>query len=159
MAKNVISKKENYSIILLMLLMFFLSVPCYGQHDNEVHYLSETDETIQLSVLVLDVKEKYANAEACADAVYALIFNGINGSKRRYLPYVNDGKNSYDQHCAYFHELFDCGGFWTYIIASSIMEKGKTQDKKKFFVVNVNVNIKALRASLIEHNVIRRFGV
>ena len=136
-----------------------LSIPCFSQRNYEIFYQSETDETIQMSVMVYDVKQKQADAYACMYAVQALVFDGIKGSKRRYIPYVQDEKTSCTEHGAYYHNLFDNGGFWSFVIASSIAEKGKTKDKKKYYMVNVNINYKALKESLASHNVIRRFGV
>ncbi len=159
MLKKLLTTTKLRYLFLTISSFLFLSVPCYGQHDYEIYYQSETEETIQLTIVVYGVKEKYANAYACSDAIYALIFDGINGSKRRYLPYVNDKETSYKDHYAYYHDLFENGGFWSFVIASSIVEKGKSKDKRKFFAVNVNINILALRASLVEHNVMRRFGV
>ena len=144
---------------LFSLFMFMMILPSFAQEQYEIFYQSETDETIQLSVMVYGVKEKQADSFANLYAVQALIFDGIKGSKRRYLPYVQDSENSFIEHSAYYHNLFDKGGYWSFIIASSIEEKGKTKDKQKYYLVNVNVNFKALKDSLTSHNVIRRFGV
>ena len=141
------------------IFMILLALSCLAQGQYEIFYQSETDETIQLSVMVSGVKEKYVDYYANLYAVQALIFDGIKGSKRRFLPYVHDERTSYSEHAAFYHNLFDNGGFWSFIIASSIVEKGKTKDKKKYYLVNVNVNYNALKESLSNHNVIRRFGV
>ncbi len=136
-----------------------LFTPISAQSNYEIYYQSETEETIQLSVVVFDCKQKKANDLACLYAIQALIFDGIQGSKRRFLPYVQDEEGSFRDHAAYYHDLFDNGGAYSHVIASSIMEKGKSNDKRKFYVVNVNINFKSLKESLVNHNVIRRFGV
>ena len=144
---------------LLAILMIVFALPCFSQKKYEIYYQSETDENIQLTVIVYDVKEKQADSYASLYAIQSLIFDGIKGSKRRYLPYVQDEKQSFEEHSAYYHNLFDNGGFWSFIIASAIVEKGKKEKKEKYYVVNLNVNHKALKDSLSNHNVIRRFGV
>ena len=145
--------------LLLCILFNLFNLTCFGQNHYEIYYQSETDETIQLSVLVYDVKEKQAVAYAGLYAIQALIFDGIHGSKRRSIPYVHDEKGSLEDHGAFYHNLFDNCEYKSFIIASSIMEKGKTQDKRKYFLVNVNISIRALKESLVQHNIIRRFGV
>jgi len=139
--------------------MLVLGLSCFAQNQYEVYFQSETDENILLSVMVCNVKEKQAASYASLYAVQSLIFDGIRGSKKRYLPFVQNEKDSFDEHGTYYHDLFDNGGFWTYIIASSIVDKGTMKDKTKFYIVNVNVNYKALRDSLASYGVIRRFGV
>lgn len=143
----------------MALLLGTMALPASAQQQYEIYYQSETDETIQLSVMVYDVKEKQAANYACIYAVQALIFDGIDGSKRRRIPYVHNEKESFEKHSAYYHNIFDNSEYQSFIIASSIKEKGKTQDKKKYYLVNVNVSVKSLKESLIQHNVIRRFGV
>lgn len=144
---------------LLSILLLLLAVPCNAQHQYEISYQSETEETIQLSVIVYGVKEKQARESACLCAMQSLIFDGIKGSKRRYIPYVQDKQSSYNEHAAFYYSFFDKGEYLSYVIAASIMEKGKTQDKQKYYLVNVNINFKALKDCLSYHNVIRRFGV
>ena len=149
----------NMRVLITTFVFFLLILPCLAQHQYEIHYLSETDKSIQLTVIVSNVKEKQATAYACSDAGHALLFNGIEGSRSRRLPYIHDENESYEKHAAYYHDIFDNGGFWSFIIASSIIEKGKTKDKEKYYLVNINISLKALKESLIKHNVIRRFGV
>lgn len=143
---------------LLFVVLALFALPCPAEHQYEIYYQSETEETIQLTVKVYGVKEKQADYYACLDVVQALIFEGIQGSKRRYLPYVHDQQDSYHDHEAYYRNLFDKGGFLSFVVASSVKEKGKS-NKKKYYLVNVNINFKALKESLTRHNVMRRFGV
>jgi hypothetical protein len=150
-------KKIKKILTFIFLLMPVLS--CYAQHQYEIFYQSETEESIQMSVIVYGVKKKVATDYACLDAVQALIFEGIKGSKRRQIPYVQDEQSSYNEHAAYYHDLFDNGGFRSFVIAASLIEQGKTPDKKNFYMVNVNIHYKSLKESLSNHNVIRRFGV
>lgn len=143
--------------MILLLCMF----PCYtfAQHEYEIYFQSETDETIQLTVVEYDVKKKEATNSACQDAIHALLFNGIDGSRKRRLPFVSDEQSSYDRHSAYFNDLFNNGGYNAFILASTVVEKGKDQNKKPYYVVNVNIHYASLKESLNNHHVIRRFGV
>lgn len=144
-----------------LILIFLLLMPTLlgmAQHQYDISLLSETDESIQLSVVVYGVKEKQASAMACIDAVQSLIFDGIQGSRRRGNPYVHDEQTSYAEHRAYYDQIFG-GGYSSFIIASQLTEKGKTQDKRKYYVVNVNIDTRALKNSLVQHGVTRKFGV
>lgn len=129
-----------------------------AQHQYEVSLQSETDESIQLTVAVYGVKEKQAVQLAACDAVQALIFEGIQGSRKRANPYVHDEAQSYREHGAYYNDLFNNGGYQSFIIAAVLAEKGKTADKRKYFLVNVNVDTRSLKNSLVNHGVARRFG-
>lgn len=142
--------------IIVGLLHFGVS---HADNLYETYYQSETESTIQLTVVEYGVKEKSAVAQACINAVETLIFEGVQGSKRRFLPYVSDEAIACNEHGAYFNDLFNKGGYRSFIIAATIVEKGKVKEKGKYFAVNINIDFVALKKSLVQHNVIRRFGV
>lgn len=146
----------------LLLIVLLCPLLAYGRGECEVHYLSETDESIQLSVVVSDTKKKEVVWSACYEAIRVLLFEGVKGSRHRQNPYVADEYGSRNVHEAYYHRLFDKNGFYQFITDYAIVEKGKRKipgRKIKYRVVDVNVNLKALKYSLTEHSIIRKFGV
>ncbi|MBR1916490.1 MAG: hypothetical protein IJ832_01355 [Bacteroidaceae bacterium] len=146
----------------LLLIALLCPLLTYGRGECEVHYLSETEESIQLSVVVSDTKKKDVVWSACYEAIRALLFDGVKGSKRRSIPYVADEYGSRNVHEAYYHRLFDQAGYYQFITDYAIVEKGKRKmpgKKIKYRVVDLNVNLKLLKYSLTEHNIIRKFGV
>ena len=146
----------------LLLIALLCPLLTYGRGECEVHFLSENEESIQLSVVVSDVKKNRVVSCACYEAVRALLFDGIQGSRRRNIPYVADEYSSRNVHAAYYYKIFDKGGFFDFVSDYAIVEKGKRKvlDRKiKYYVVDININLKALKYSLTEHNIIRKFGV
>lgn len=148
--------------LLLVIVCLLSAAVGFCQQRRDVYYLSETEESIQLSVMVYDVKKKEAVNAASYTAIQTLLFDGIPGSIRCKIPYVTDEYGSQSVHAGYYRNLFENGGYGAFVIAGAIVEKGrrKTTGKKvKFYVVDVNINLKALKYSLTENNIIRRFGV
>ena len=144
---------------LLTLIGLLLSAPSFADNTYEIYYQSETESSIQLTVVEYGVKKKNAVPMACIHALQTLIFDGVQGSKRRFLPYVQDEKTACEEHQAFFNNFFGYGGYYQCIIAAAQVEKGKRKGKGKYYIVNVNIDLVTLKNSLVQHNVIRRFGV
>lgn len=112
-------------------------------------------------------KKKQAKAYAAVSLVHALIFEGVDGSKRRSMPYVRDEAGSLKSHFAFFHNLFDDEGYRYFVESAKIMERVKTKHKRKHFknkkekcyVVRVSVNYSELKQTLVYHNIISQFGM
>ena len=139
----------------------------FGQSRAEVNYLSETDETLTSSVMVYADKKRQAKAYAKVSLIHALIFEGVDGSRRRSVPYVHDEVGSLKSHFAFFHDLFDEGGYRDFVESAKIIEKVKTKykhkhlknKKEKCYIVRVCVNLLDLKQALVYHNIISQFGI
>ena len=71
---------------------------------------------------------------------------------------VNE-KEIQEQHRAYFKELLDKDRYCSFIISNvPISQFEKDATKKKRIIVDVKVNIKALRLDLEQNGIIRKFG-
>ncbi len=144
---------------LLTLIGLLLSAPSFAENTYEIYYQSETESSIQLTVAEYGVKEKNAVSMACIHALQTLIFDGVQGSKRRFLPYVQDEKTACEEHQAFFNNFFGYDGYCQCVLAATQVEKGKRKGKGKYYIVNVNIDLVSLKNTLVQHNVIRRFGV
>lgn len=146
-------------IIVVAIMLFVMNV-CCGQkiklpYPSRIDYISETEGSMILDVTVFDCSPKECLYYADMDAVYEILFKGIVGSTRFASPFVATAQEN--DH--YFVDMFSNGGFNSFIMAHKLKEKGKTTDKQKYYLVTVNVDMKALKTSLARNNKINQFGI
>lgn len=146
--------------IIVFTIMLFVTNICCGQkiklpYPSRIDYVSETEGSMILDVTVFGCNPKECLYYADMDAVYEILFKGIVGSTRFASPFVA----SVQENDYYFVEMFSNGGFNSFIMAHKLKEKGKTPDKQKYYLVTVNVDMKALKTSLARNNKINQFGI
>ncbi len=142
----------------LLLLLSFVVFGLRGQ--DKVSYVSDGTENISLRVLSYGKKSKEAMDNAEKVAIQTILFRGIPGSNQVEYPMIGvNEKEIQEQHRVYFKELFDKERYHSFIISNvpiSRFEKDAT--KKKRIIVDVKVNIRALRLDLEQNGIIRKFG-
>lgn len=144
--------------ILFTLFMLLSSVVAWGQH--QVNFVSETQDAITLRVAVYGVRSKAAAQVAAQEALKALLFRGIPGSKQA-RPLINTHEEeAYKAHKKYFRELFDEGRCTTFVLSNvPLSARAKDASGRKYIGFDVAVNITALRTDLEAQSVIRKFGL
>ena len=145
---------RNFLLLLLSFVVFGLS----GQ--DKVSYVSDGTGSISLRVLSYGKKSKEAMDNAEIKAIQAILFRGIPGSNQVEYPMAGiSEKEMQSQHNSYFKELFDKERYRSFIISNvPISQFEKDATKKKRIIVDVKVNIRALRLDLEQNGVIRKFG-
>lgn len=124
-------------------------------YPSQIGYVSETEDSMILDVTVFDCKPKECTYYAAMDAVYEVLFKGIVDSKRYSKPFVQSAQED----DPYFVGLFGHGDFNSFVYSTKLGDKGKTRDKQKYYSVTVNLNMKAMKASLARNNKINVFGI
>lgn len=111
-----------------------------------------------VAVLTTLTGEPCRNPAECAQerAVRNLLFMGVPDSPIN-RPMVGDEQQALRQHKAYFDELFGKKGYTRFVVRVSEGAKapGAPRDSQSFVVL---VNTDALRRSLEQAGVVRRFG-
>lgn len=111
-----------------------------------------------VAVLTTLTGERCRNPGECAQerAIRNLLFVGVPDSPIN-RPMVNDEQQALRQHKAYFDELFGKKGYTRYVVrvSESAAAPGAPRDSQSYVVL---VNTDALRRSLEQAGVVRRFG-
>jgi hypothetical protein len=111
-----------------------------------------------VAVLTTLTGERCRNPAECAQerAVRNLLFVGVPGSPIA-RPMVNDEQQALRQHAAYFDELFGRKGYARFVVRVNerAAAPGAPRDAQSYVVL---VNTDALRRSLEQAGVVRRFG-
>ena len=146
-------------LLLFVCAIFFIDVACAQKiklpYPSQVAYISETENSMLLDVTVYNCKPKECIYYANMDAIYEVLFIGIVDSKRYAKPFLSSAQED----DPYLQGLFNNGGFNSFIVSNKMGDKGKTKDKQKYYNITVNVNMKALKASLARNNKINTFGI
>ncbi|AHF13664.1 hypothetical protein BARVI_03655 [Barnesiella viscericola DSM 18177] len=147
-------------IVRNFLLLLSLTVAFGLRGQDKVTYVSDGTGTISLRVLSYGKKSKEAMNNAEKVAIQTILFRGIPGSNQVEYPLVGvNEKAIQEQHGAYFKELFDKERYHSFIISNvPISQFEKDATKKKRIIVDVKVNIRALRLDLEQNGIIRKFG-
>ena len=143
--------------------------PTTGQTTAETEQFGfdNTDETdigtVSIPITIYD--EKKANkaiSQAQLEAFYMLLFRGIPGTAHSTPMLGTNEELWFDQCGPYLHALLDenNGRYPSFVVGSTVLEKGKdkSMDKKRYYVVQVTINTRALALDLENHNVKQRFG-
>jgi hypothetical protein len=145
---------RNFLLFLSVVVVFGIN----GQ--DKVSYMSDGAGYISLRVLSYGKKSKEAMDNAEKVAIQTILFRGIPGSNQvEYSMIGVNEKEIQEQHRAYFKELLDKDRYCSFIISNvPISQFEKDATKKKRIIVDVKVNIKALRLDLEQNGIIRKFG-
>lgn len=142
-------------------LSFFIclfATTVYSQTEYNVEFYSETADAILLNVKVYNVKEKDANDEACRAAVETVLFEGVKESRTHKQPIIRNREQAMQKNGPYLHRFLDEGGYKTFIKGCMITDKGKDEQKRKYFTCSVNVLSKAMRQSVTKATTGGGFG-
>ena len=149
--------KEMKHIILLLTILLGLSVDCWAQY--QINYLSSTSSTITLRSVGYAKNKKLALRDAELSALKAILFQGIDNAKNSTAMISNKESEIMKQHKDYFNRLYK-SGYKRFISSSEIVKPfSKDINKRKNIVINIAVNVRALREDLERNGVIRKFGL
>lgn len=145
----------RHSLLLICLLTASIA---FGQ--NKVNFLSDGQGTISLRVTAYGKKAKEAMENAEQAAIKAILFRGAPGSNQVERPLVGVNEEKIQkEHKSYFKELFEEKRCSSFILSGVPISKfSKDATKKKCIVMDIKVNLQALRSDLEQHKVIRKFG-
>lgn len=142
--------------------LFFICLlsACLTCAQDKVNFLSDGPNTISLRVTAYGKKAKEAMENAEQSAISAILFRGTPGSNQVENPLVGVNEEKIlKEHKKYFRELFEDKRYASFILSNVPISKfSKDVTKKKCIVVDIKVNLQALRSDLEQHKVIRKFG-
>lgn len=143
-------------LITILLLSHVFGI-CLAQY--QVNYLSSTATSVTLRSTGYEKKAKKAIPAAELSAIKVLLFQGVDNAVYSHALVPMTEKDALKKHPKYFNNLFD-GGYRNFI-QSSVVAQGMHKDlaKRKNMVLDVTVNIKALREDLERNGIIRKFGL
>ena len=142
----------------LFLICILTACTTFGQ--DKVNFLSDGTNTISLRVTAYGKNAKEATESAGQSAIQAILFRGIPDSNQAGKPLIGvDEEKIEKEHKKYFKEFFDENRCNSFVLSNIPVSKfAKDVTKKKCIVVDVKVNLQALRSDLECHKVIRKFG-
>lgn len=147
-------KRSFVSIILSVILGCLSSFAQY-----QVNCIDSNGETMTFRVIGYGKNAKVASRNAELGVIKALMFEGIPNSQQR-TPMVSETETvALDKYGKTLHNFFE-GEYQSEITRSVILRKfGKDSNKQKSIILEVTVNIRALRNKLERIGVIRKFGL
>ena len=124
----------------------------------EVTYLGSFDQGT-LSVRAIGYGKRVDEAVRAAEetAFWTLLFRGIPGSNQAQA-LVADMTEQQAEQTSYFQAFFTEGRYQTFMVESALAEASDRVKKTGRAVVEVTINLHALRRDLERNGVIRRFG-
>lgn len=130
-----------------------LPLLCCAQTD--IKLIEETQSTMSLQVIVYNVKSRQAIVYAEREAMLTVFFRGVPGSTVETPLVGTDEKGLYAENQYYFDNMFNMkNGRFSSFFTNAILSKYKS----KVALVDLVVNIKALRLDIESHNIRKRFG-
>lgn len=126
---------------------------------SEVNYLSRTEQTISIRAVGIGTNEETAIINAEQKVFDVLFFRGLPESQQKTPMVGNDENTEKLKNNKYFDQFYDGQRYKTFVM-SSIPVSGLTKVKSgKSIMVDVKVNLNALRSDLETFGVIRKFGL
>ena len=154
--------KNITSIIAIALLLLSAAACKTTKVDSsptaEVKFLSEADNVLNLRSIAFGKDEEDAKENAIKNAFEILFFRGIPGSQYGKAMLGTDEKLK-QQHAAYFKTFYDgkrCKTFTTRLSKTSHYEIEKNKVKA---VMELSINLRALRDDLEQNKVMPKFGL
>jgi hypothetical protein len=149
-------------ITLLPFAIYLLILGCTAKkvYSGEVNYLSAT-EPGTLFVSAAGYGETKANAigNAEVNAFNTLIFKGVPGSQH-HMPMLKDEAAARSEFKSYFDNLLYKNGYKAFMMLSEAKTDYQlTGRNQKNILVDVKINVAALRREMEQHGVLRKFGL
>ncbi|MDE6643839.1 MAG: hypothetical protein K2K27_07045 [Muribaculaceae bacterium] len=147
----------KHFIVLSVLFTIFCYFTSFAQY--QVNCISVNGETMTFRVVGYGKNAKIASKNAELNVIKALMFEGIPNSQQ-HIPMVPETEStSMEKYGKVLDKFFD-NEYQSEITRSVIARKfGKDANKQKSIVLDVTVNIRALRNKLEKIGVIRKFGL
>lgn len=144
--------------ILIFLMVFFIvtSIDCMAQY--QVNCISSTAASITLRSVGYAKNKEKALFDAELSAVKALLFYGVDNSQSSMPLMTVTETEAIKSYKDFFSDLYG-GGYKEFISSSEIVKPfSKDINKRKNIVVDVTVNVRALREYMERNGIIRKFG-
>lgn len=125
----------------------------------QVNCISDNGSTMTFRAVGYGKNSKTASNDAELSVIKALLYSGIPKTQQQ-VPLITEDRHTVEnEHKAFFYQFY--GGEYKYVITHSIISRkfAKDENKQKSIVVDVTVNIPALRNTLINNSIIRKFGL
>ena len=145
-------------VILLTILTVILGhINSFAQY--QVNCVDTNGETMTFRVVGYGKKAKEASRNAELNVIKALMFEGVPNTQQ-HIPMVPETESvAMSKYGKVLSPFFD-GQYQSEITRSVVVRKfGKDINKQKSIVLDVTVNIRALRDKLERLGVIRKFGL
>lgn len=145
---------RHYLLFICLLAVY----TAFGQ--DKVNFLSDGPNTLSLRVTAYGKKAKEAMENAEQSAIRTILFRGVPGSNQVENPLIGVNEESIQkEHKNYFNDFFEGKRYSSFILSNTpISQFAKDATKKKCIVVDIKVNLQALRSDLEQQKVIRKFG-
>ena len=99
-----------------------------------------------------------ATNQAEKNAFSVLLFNGIPNSDLNY-PLVENERESYRAHEAFYENFFKKYDFRKFIIQHSIISQSPSRENRINVKMRITINLGALKTYLIQNSITRKFGL
>ena len=143
--------------LLVILGIFFIVIPINAQYGVEC--VESDGQTMTFRVKGYGKNAKIDTQDAEVNVIKALMFAGIPNTQQT-VPMVKESENeTIKNHKDFMNNFMDNGYKQTITRSVLIQNFGKDENKQKSIVLNVTVNIPALRNVLQREGIIRKFGL
>ena len=144
---------------ILVLLAFTFSCSKKIIFTSEVNYLTSTGGTLTVRTTGIGSDLQSALSAAERQVFDVLFFRGLPGSEQKTALIGSNETEEMNMQKDYFNNFYSKNRYKTFIM-SSIPKTGLINQKGKGgkVVVDVKINLMALRKDLEESNIIRKFG-
>lgn len=146
-------------IYLIILILIFGNCSPKNFSSSEVNFISGNHTVLSLRAKGKGINVQEARENAEKNAVSTLLFRGIPDSEIRQAMIGTNESEIMVKYMDYFKKFFDEKRYKTFIMSSeSVADLGRVEKGMRGQVIDVKINLQALKDDLELNRVIRKFG-
>lgn len=154
---------KNFTFLIFILPFLLISESSFAQKktvSGEVNFIGESGGTISVRSVGYGKNKIEATDDAEIRAMEVIFFRGISGSSLKDPLISTNSDDVKNKNQGFFDKFYNEKQYKTYITSSIPTTDNLIKNKggMKSLVVDIVINIKALKMNLEENNIIRKFG-